>query len=172
MVIGLAFMVGRAAAHGGDSNLIHACVNNASGEIKIVNANDTCPNSSTALDWNPQHPILVLPGESSIDLSGLDCDPEILFFSDDSLGQARLVYECGPEAFSFRTPDGQAGETRILNVSDNLLDLSGMTGNPTLQIKGGQSFIVNDGTNDLVKVAETGGLNTVRITNAAETMQL
>ena len=57
-------------------------------------------------------------------------------------------------------------------MSDNLLDLSGMTGNPTLQIKGGQSFIVNDGTNDLVKVAETGGLNTVRITNAAETMQL
>jgi hypothetical protein len=43
-------------AHGGDPDAIHACVNNASGEVKIVGANDTCKNGWTSRDWNIQGP--------------------------------------------------------------------------------------------------------------------
>ena len=38
-------------AHGGDVNLIHACVNNSSGTLKIVGPNASCKNNETALDW-------------------------------------------------------------------------------------------------------------------------
>ena len=43
-----------ASAHGGNAALIHACVNNTSGELKIVGANAACPNNYRALDWNIQ----------------------------------------------------------------------------------------------------------------------
>ena len=39
-------------AHGGNPNLIHTCVNNSSGTIKIVGATETCKKNWTALDWN------------------------------------------------------------------------------------------------------------------------
>src|SRR5712692_343113 len=48
-----------ASAHGGDPTKIHSCVNNLSGELKIVSPNATCPSNSTPLDWNitgPQGP--------------------------------------------------------------------------------------------------------------------
>ena len=44
------------SAHGGNTALIHACVNNTSGELKIVGANASCPNNYRALDWNIQGP--------------------------------------------------------------------------------------------------------------------
>ena len=44
------------SAHGGNTALIHACVSNTSGEIKIVGANANCPNNYRALDWNIQGP--------------------------------------------------------------------------------------------------------------------
>ncbi len=45
-----------AIAHGGDTNLIHACVRNntlipAAPNIRIVGANDNCNTNETALDW-------------------------------------------------------------------------------------------------------------------------
>ena len=43
-----------ASAHGGNIALIHSCVNNTSGEIKIIGANATCPSNYHALDWNIQ----------------------------------------------------------------------------------------------------------------------
>lgn len=42
------------SAHGGDGALIHACVNNASGGIKIVGPNGTCSGNEHELDWNIQ----------------------------------------------------------------------------------------------------------------------
>ena len=42
------------SAHGGNTALIHACVSNSSGEIKIVGANANCPSNYRALDWNIQ----------------------------------------------------------------------------------------------------------------------
>jgi hypothetical protein len=44
------------SAHGGNIALIHSCVNNTSGEIKIIAANGTCPSNYRALDWNIQGP--------------------------------------------------------------------------------------------------------------------
>lgn len=44
------------SAHGGNTTLIHACVSNSSGEIKIVGANTNCPSNYRALDWNIQGP--------------------------------------------------------------------------------------------------------------------
>ena len=44
------------SAHGGNTSLIHACVSNSSGEIKIVGANANCPSNYRALDWNIQGP--------------------------------------------------------------------------------------------------------------------
>lgn len=41
-----------AYAHGGDAAKIHACVNNHSGEIKIVDANAVCKHHETPLDWD------------------------------------------------------------------------------------------------------------------------
>lgn len=45
-----------AIAHGGDTNLVHACVRNntlipAAPNIRIVGANDNCNSNETALDW-------------------------------------------------------------------------------------------------------------------------
>jgi hypothetical protein len=40
------------SAHGGDNNLIHACVRNSSGAIRIVDANASCAGNETPLDWN------------------------------------------------------------------------------------------------------------------------
>jgi uncharacterized protein YjbI with pentapeptide repeats len=55
-------------AHGGDTNLIHACYNNSTGAVKIVGENDSCAGGETALDWNK----LGLPGTGALlsDLSG------------------------------------------------------------------------------------------------------
>src|SRR6185369_526067 len=44
------------SAHGGNIALIHSCVNNTSGEIKIIAANATCPSNYRSLDWNIQGP--------------------------------------------------------------------------------------------------------------------
>ena len=46
---GLGTMV---SAHGGDITKIHSCVNNESGEVRIVNASVSCRGNETALDWN------------------------------------------------------------------------------------------------------------------------
>src|SRR5688572_31365064 len=56
-MIGLMFLsVTYVSAHGGNTALIHACVSNSSGEIKIVGANTNCPSNYRALDWNIQGP--------------------------------------------------------------------------------------------------------------------
>ena len=45
------------SAHGGDVTLIHACVTNRTGAVRIVSATTTCDaNKETALDWGIQGP--------------------------------------------------------------------------------------------------------------------
>jgi hypothetical protein len=43
-----------AIAHGGDTTLIHACVKNSNGSIRIVSATTNCVSGETALDWRIQ----------------------------------------------------------------------------------------------------------------------
>jgi hypothetical protein len=49
-------IVALASAHGGPpaTGIIHACVNNSSGEIKIVAETATCNGNRSPLDWNAQ----------------------------------------------------------------------------------------------------------------------
>ena len=45
------------SAHGGDITLIHACVINRTGAVRIVSATTTCDaNKETTLDWGIQGP--------------------------------------------------------------------------------------------------------------------
>lgn len=44
------------SAHGGDVTLIHACVTNRTGAVRIVGANITCDVKETSLDWGIQGP--------------------------------------------------------------------------------------------------------------------
>lgn len=46
---------GLASAHGGDTSLIHSCVN-AGGRIRIVGATSSCSGDEQPLDWNKQGP--------------------------------------------------------------------------------------------------------------------
>jgi len=55
LVFPLGFLPGTTGllyAHGGDANLIHACVNH--GKLRIVGPTEACKTSETALDWNIQ----------------------------------------------------------------------------------------------------------------------
>ena len=66
--MGMAFLslsVGIVGAHGGDSELIHACVGR-SGFVKIVGADDTCRRGQLALDWNAEG-MLGSPGADGAD---------------------------------------------------------------------------------------------------------
>lgn len=66
--MGMAFLslsVGIVGAHGGDSELIHACVGR-SGFVKIVGADDTCRRGQLALDWNAEG-MLGSPGADGTD---------------------------------------------------------------------------------------------------------
>ena len=38
-------------AHGGDTTLVHACVNSASGVMRVVGPSEACRNGEFALDW-------------------------------------------------------------------------------------------------------------------------
>lgn len=45
-----------AYGHGGDANLVHACVNAASGAVKLVAPDAECEKNWQAIDWNIQGP--------------------------------------------------------------------------------------------------------------------
>lgn len=44
------------SAHGGVTDLIHACVGRDSGTLHIVGSHDSCRVSKVALDWNNRSP--------------------------------------------------------------------------------------------------------------------
>jgi hypothetical protein len=41
-----------AGAHGGDTTMIHTCVNNNSGSVKFIAADGSCHNNETPVDWD------------------------------------------------------------------------------------------------------------------------
>lgn len=46
-----------AAAHGGDTTQVHACVGKETKFFRASGANDTCKSGETAVDWNIQGPV-------------------------------------------------------------------------------------------------------------------
>ena len=69
LVLGAAFVLAVAGvtpvvyAHGGDPTLIHSCVRNNNGNIRIVGANTACNKNETAVDWPGTS---ATPGQGSI----------------------------------------------------------------------------------------------------------
>ncbi len=45
-----------AGAHGGDPGVVHLCVQDVTGEVRLVGPNDPCRPRETAIDWNPSPP--------------------------------------------------------------------------------------------------------------------
>jgi hypothetical protein len=90
---GLAGSLGIAVvqAHGGGASLVHACVNNGSGSVRIVSPSGTCHPNETALDWNQQ-------GETGPQgAPGLSGYQIVSVVENDALpvnGDAHLVAEC------------------------------------------------------------------------------
>ena len=100
VVVGL-LSLGTAAlvyAHGGDVNLIHSCVKNSSGSIRIVGVSDTCNANETALDWNQKNsPGLggLVENTTNADFSGADFRYRNLQgrnFSGSNLNGANLTH--------------------------------------------------------------------------------
>ena len=58
-------------AHGGDTNLIHGCVKNSNGSLRIVGVTDICNSNETEIDWRK-----AIAGEGTFPLvcPGVDCD--------------------------------------------------------------------------------------------------
>ena len=57
IVIALLALAFVATARAGTSDTLTACVNNASGELKVVGPTDTCKANETLLTWNQQGPM-------------------------------------------------------------------------------------------------------------------
>ena len=81
------------------SQEIYACVNNSSGEIKIVDADATCKRNETLLEWNKQGP----QGET-----GPQGDP-------GRQGEPGPQGETGPKGET--GPQGEAGQDGLNGVS-------------------------------------------------------
>ncbi len=76
-LIGILFMLATNAvsAHGGDNNLIHSCIKNSTGSIRIVSSTDTCTNIETALDW-PKNSVPAFGSFTTNQLVGYASDTE------------------------------------------------------------------------------------------------
>jgi hypothetical protein len=76
MFLGRVQLVG---AHGGDTSLIHGCVNNANGLVRIVGATNTCQSHETAVHWPATAPsaggarfLALLASETVVALTNLN----------------------------------------------------------------------------------------------------
>jgi hypothetical protein len=87
----LGFLGGQAgsivSAHGGETSRIHACFNNHSGEIKIIDADGACQNGFSPLDWDIQGP----PGpQGNPGISEL----EVVWISELFEGEGTIAVNC------------------------------------------------------------------------------
>ena len=82
-----------ASAHGGDPTLVHSCINERSGAMKIVGANGSCRQNETALDWPGAS---TTPGGGSIMVHGgafgacLGCPTTLLIRTGGGAGEYRM----------------------------------------------------------------------------------
>ena len=120
LFLGLVFVLALAGftpavyAHGGDSTLVHACVNKSSGEVKIVGVNASCKNNETAVDWPRTSAAL---GQGSIMVHGVGAGV------GPPLGQPAVVFVgFGGGVNEYRLPrNGTIQNMRIL-VTENSYD--------------------------------------------------
>ncbi|PKB64170.1 MAG: hypothetical protein BZY80_03470 [SAR202 cluster bacterium Io17-Chloro-G2] len=77
------------------SGVIHSCVNQASGELKIQSATEDCKKNQSPLDWNIQGP----PGPSGGGATFYDRAGST-FLGDGSTGTAEAFCDAGDSAIS------------------------------------------------------------------------
>jgi parallel beta-helix repeat protein len=134
-------LAGQLYAHGGDTTMIHSCVNNSSGTVKFVGSNDACKTNETPVDW--EKAARTTPGTFNV-----DCDAgQTIQDALDNLipGDTLLVSGTCNENVVFEeemgriTLDGQGIAT--VNGADSTQD--------TIQVRGRgitiTGFIINGG---------------------------
>ena len=142
-------------ADGGDSTLIHACVNKSSGEIKIVGANASCKNNETSLHW---------PATSSVASGGgaLLHARGNFFLSANATTFAMFVEE-GTETF-VRVTVPRAGKLANLFVHPTGSPASGAIVAVTVRVNGADTLLTvthssADGTNTVSNTLDTVTVN-------------
>jgi hypothetical protein len=133
IALGLGLATRTVSAHDGDATLIHACVNQNSGELKIVSANATCKKNETPLVWQ---------GVSAASKGSI----MVHWFGDRLIGQPGPSSSCVGgvpllggllgEGCGFRSPrDGTITNMRVLifrNTYDGPVKITlTLNGNPT-----------------------------------------
>jgi hypothetical protein len=141
--------------HGGDSTLIHACVNKSSGEIKIVGANASCKNNETALDWPATSPAPI-GGGAILHARG----NFVLAAGTTTFG---MFVEEGTENFvQVNVP--RAGQLANLFVHPTASPASGAIVAATVRVNGADTLLTvahssSDGTNTVSNTANTVNVN-------------
>lgn len=153
-VLALAGVMPAVYADGGDSTLIHACVNKSSGEIKIVGADASCKKNETALHWPGTSPG---PGGGGALLHARGN-----FFSGANATTFAMFVEEGTEIF-VQVAVPRAGELANLFVHPTVSPASGAIVAVTVRVNGADTLLTvthasSDGTN---KVSNT--VNTVTV---------
>jgi hypothetical protein len=155
VVLALAVVTPAVYMHGGDSTLIHACVNKSSGEIKIVGASSSCKNNETALDWPGTSPApsgggALLHARGNFSLSA-------------STTTFAMFVEEGTETFVQVTVP-RAGELGNLFVHPTASPASGAIVAVTVRVNGADTLLTvthasSDGTNTVSNTANTVTVN-------------
>lgn len=154
-VLALAVVTPAVYMHGGDSTLIHACVNKSSGEIKIVNATASCKNNETALDWPATLPA---PGGG-----GAVLDARGNFSLVSSTTTFAMSVEEGTETFvQVNVP--RSGELANLFVHPTSSPAGGAIVAVTVRVNGADTLLTvthasSDGTNTVSNTANTVTVN-------------
>jgi hypothetical protein len=155
LVLALAVVTPAVYMHGGDSTLIHACVNKSSGEIKIVTATASCKNNETALDWPA-----TLPAPSG---GGAVLDARGNFSLVSSTTTFAMSVEEGTESFvQVNVP--RSGELTNLFVHPTLSPAGGAIVSVTVRVNGLDTLLTvthssSDGTNTVSNTANTVTVN-------------
>jgi hypothetical protein len=133
--------------HGGDPNLIHACIAN-SGVLKIIQPNEECQGSSAPIDWGIQGPPGPVDSEILGRISALesqiqflqskinDLEPPVISLTDVSLNEGNPT----PGTYTFLNNDIKCDAS--VGISGNIL--SGCLGVATVTV------VLNKPTTDIV----------------------
>jgi hypothetical protein len=169
-VLALAGVKPAVYADGGDTALIHACVNKSSGEIKIVGANASCKNNETALHWPATSPApsgggALLHARGNFSLSA-NVTTFAMFVEEGTETFVRVaVPRAGTLANLFVHPTGSPTSGAVvavtvrINGADTLLAVSHASSDGTNTVSNTVDTVtVNQGDFIAVKFTESGGV--------------
>jgi uncharacterized protein YjbI with pentapeptide repeats len=113
-----------ALAHGGNTNLIHACVGTGllnNGQIRIIDANGSCGGNETALDWSKEG-LEAFGGFTTKQLVGYTASRENLSyrnFEGASFQDGQLLNETDMSHSNFKGANFQGADISEANLSSS-----------------------------------------------------